>query len=90
MAHAAATLNCTQYFIKEIHKHNEERSAKETAMILYDAILEQGIAKERVQICCDERTAAEQALSMIEKDDVLLLLSHTHYNEIIALLKSDE
>ena len=56
--------------------------------ILKNALLNQGVSSERIRICTDECEAAELSLGKIQEGDVLLLLSHTHYDDVVQLLKT--
>jgi len=87
MAKEAAKLQCEKYFIKHILKHNEDRSAEETASLLQTYLCMEGVKREDILICHDELEAAKKALAMLAEGDVLLLLSHTHYEEVLCLLE---
>ncbi|MAA77910.1 MAG: hypothetical protein CL916_01520 [Deltaproteobacteria bacterium] len=86
MAYAAANLSGQHYWIKQIEKHTSERSAKETALILQEAMKEAFVEPEKISICESELVAAEEALQQISEGDVLLFFSHTHYEEVVQLL----
>jgi cyanophycin synthetase len=88
MAEAAAELHCARYFIKRIAKNNEERSAQETALKLQEFLISSGIEEKCIEVCIDELEAANTALSVIKPNDILLLLTHTHYEDVLTLLRS--
>ena len=87
MAKEAAKLQCERYFIKHILKHNEDRSAEETASLLQRYLCAEGVKQEAILVCRDELEATKEALAMLAEGDVLLLLSHTHYEEVLCLLE---
>jgi len=90
MAKEAAKLQCEKYFIKYILKHNEDRSAKETASLLHRYLCAEGVKQETIQLCHNELEAAKEALALLHEGDVLLLLSHTHYEEVLGLLREEQ
>lgn len=89
MASAAAKLPCTHYWIKQIEKHTSDRSAVETAEILRDAMENAGVPSEKLSICDNELHAAMIALQQVQEGDVLLLFSHTHYEEVVSILTNE-
>ena len=88
MAREAAKLSAERYFVKQIAKHNEERSAEETVSLLSRYLHQEGVERERIQNCSNELDATRAALQLLEEGDVLLLLSHTHYEEVVELLSA--
>lgn len=90
MANAAAKLSCQHYWIKQIEKHTSERSARDTALILREAMEDSLIESNKITICESELDAARLAFQQIGEGDVLLFFSHTHYQEIIQILTKED
>ena len=87
MSYAAASLQCDLYFLKHLKKHNETRSAEETLDIIKNKLLEAGVSPKQIQICDGEIDAAEKALSILKSGDILLLLAHSYYAQILDLIE---
>ena len=85
-ATAASKLNADVYYVKELPKHKYDACPKMVADQLVDGLLSGGISPDRILRFPDEVSAAKQALADIAPGDLLLLLSHEDYAEILALL----
>ena len=49
-----------------------------------------GISEDSIWMCEDELEAARYALGQIKKGDLLILLSHTHYEQVLSLLEGSQ
>ena len=88
MAQAAIPLNAQQYLLKELPKHAYEREPFEVVRLMREALIAAGIDEGAIVDFKTEQMAAEYALSMLQKGDLLLLLSHEELKSVIPMLES--
>lgn len=86
IGHQAADLQADRYFLKELPGHAYAREASEVVALLTEALLEKGISQEQIAVSKSDLAGAEAAMDWVEKDDLLILLSHEQLDDVMEMV----
>ncbi|HYX25162.1 MAG TPA: Mur ligase, partial [Thermoanaerobaculia bacterium] len=86
LARAAWPLRPDRIVIKELAEMLRGRGPGEVPAVLRDELLRLGMAPERITIAETELEGIRDALAWARPGDLLVLLTHTQRDEVLALL----
>lgn len=86
IGHQAAGLQADRYFLKELPGHAYGREASEVVDLLTEALLEKGISREQITVSKSDLAGAQAAMDWVEKDDLLILLSHEQLDDVMDMV----
>jgi cyanophycin synthetase len=86
LAHAAWPLRAHRIVVKELPEMLRGRGLGEVPAVLRDELVRLGAAPESVAIAGTELEAIREALAWARAGDLLILLTHTQRDEVLALL----
>ena len=86
IGHQAADLQADRYFLKELPGHAYGREASEVVALLTEALLEKGVSPEQITVSKSDLAGAEAAMNWVEKDDLLILLSHEQLDDVMEMV----
>jgi len=86
LAAAASDLNADTYYIKELPGHSYGVQASEVADKLIEGLVDNGISISNIRRFENELDAARNALEDLRKGDLLLLLTHEEYSNVVSML----